>query len=140
MLKAIGHRIIVKPDAPATESLGGLILPEDRDHVAVSGTVVSLGPGGDMVRFRARQQAITECLVVLEQWSLTFQHPSSLTIAKEEVARLLGTPPNDREIAVGDRVVFPEEAGVNISEDGERYVVLNEDDVAVIVAEEAEAA
>ena len=139
-LRPTGHRILVQPDEQPEQSAGGLILPQDHDHMPVSGTVVALGPGGSQVRYRARQQGIRDCCEVLE--SIVRQHGdwTVLRLALNEMAGMLGTTEIEREIAVGDRVVYPAESGLVFTQDGQQYIILNEDDVAVVVADEVVAA
>lgn len=139
-MRPLGHRIFVKPDTQPDTSDSGLVLPQDRDHVPVSGTVISVGPGGDQMRFRARQRAIKDCCEAIEGVIQTFGHLSALIVAREHVAALLGTSEPEREIHVGDRVAYPMESGLRLTEDGEEYIILNEDDVAVIVEEGERAA
>ena len=127
-----GHRILVKPDPLPETTASGLILPQDSDHVPVSGTVVSLGPGGSLVRYQARQRAIRDCAEIIESTIRTFGNITALQIARDEVAGMLGTADPVHELHVGDRVVFPTECGLAVNEDGEAYVILNEDDVAAV--------
>lgn len=135
-LRPLGHRILVQPDEQPGQTVGGIILPEDRDHVPVSGTVVALGPGGPQLRYKARQRAIQDCLEIIEsaisQWSAI----APLTLVRDEIAGRLGTSDPEREVAVGDRVAYAAEVGLLFQEDGHDYIVVNEDDVAVIAAEE----
>lgn len=138
-LRPLGHRILVKPDEQPDASESGLILPQDRDHIPVSGTVVELGPGGNQMRYRSRQRAIKDCLEVVESTIRTFGHISALQILRDEMAALLGTSEPEREVHVGDRVAYAAASGIDITEDGEHYIILMEDDVAVLVAEEAAA-
>lgn len=135
-LRPIGHRILVKPDAQPDETVSGLILPQDHDHVPVSGTVVAVGPGGSQVRYQARQRAIRDCVEVVESTTRQFGPFAALQILREEVSALLGTSDPTREAQVGDRVAFAQESGLKMSEDGEDYIILNEDDVVVMVNEE----
>ena len=139
-LRPLGHRILVKPDAPPEASQSGLILPQDRDHVPVSGTVVELGPGGNQMRYRTRQRAISDCLEVIESACQSYGHWTVLQLVRENVAGLLGTSEPEREIHVGDRVVFGFAAGITMTDDGEEYIMLNEDDVGVLVDESEVAA
>lgn len=139
-LHPIGHRILVQPDEQLDQTDSGLILIENRDHVATSGTVVALGPGGSLVKYQARQRALKDALDILRDCEIEWNYPASLQIARENVARLLGTAHPERDLAVGDRVVFPDDVGHRTVVDGTEYLVLNEDDVAVLVAEESEAA
>lgn len=135
-VRPLGHRILVRPDAQADETESGLILPTNRDHVATSGTVVALGDGGSLLRFQARQQAIKTCLDVIRDAEIEWNYPASLQVVREDVSRLLGTSAPERDLAIGDRVMFPDDVGHKTVVDGVEYVVLNEDDVAVIVNEQ----
>lgn len=138
-VRPLGHRVLVKPDEQPSESAGGLILPQDHDHVPMSGTVVALGPGGSQVRYRARQAAIKDCCEVLESAIRMFGSTSALLVARDEVAGLLGTTDVEREIRIGDRVAYAAESGLLFTQDGEQFIILNEDDVVVVV-EDAEVA
>jgi len=132
---AIGHKLIVRPDVPDTTTASGLILPDDRDVVATSGEVVSIGPDGSEQNYRARQEAIRDCLKLVQEHEAEWNFPASLQVTREDMARLLRTAP-DCDVKVGDRVVFPAECGLNMTVDGERYVILNIDDVCVVMSEE----
>lgn len=135
---ALGSRLIVKPDPPDETSDGGLILPDDRDHVPVTGVVVSIGPDGTESNYRARQTAIREALNVVEDAEISYGPSNALAIAREEIARLLGTGAH-ADVSLGDRVVFPVEAGLAMTVDGEDYVVIQADDVCVILPDEVTA-
>lgn len=139
-LRPLGHRILVKPDAQPERSGSGLILPQDHDHIPSSGTVVALGEGGPQGKYRARQRALQMALDVIVECEETFNFPASLQVCRENVARLLGSADPQREIQVGDRVAYAVEVGLKLVEDGTEYIILNEDDVAVLVADEQEAA
>jgi co-chaperonin GroES (HSP10) len=134
-LKPVGHRIAVIPDTQPDTTASGLILPEDRDHVPVSGTVVALGPGGSQIRYRARQRAIRDCCEILESTMRTFGNLACLTLARDEMAGMLASTDPEREMHIGDRVAFAAEAGLTVTMDGQPYIVLCEDDVAVLAQE-----
>lgn len=134
-----GHRILVLPDEQPDASIGGIVLPQDHDHVPVSGTVVALGPGGSQMRYAARQRAVHDCCEVLESQIQRFGAMAALTLLRDEIAGLIGTSCPEREIQVGDRVAYPDDAGLKLTEDGQVYILLNEDDVAVVITEEAAA-
>lgn len=140
MLRPTGHRVLVKPDPPPETTTTGLVLPQDHDHVPVSGVVYALGPGGSLVRYQARQRALTDCAEIVESALRTFGPLSALQIARDEIAGMLGTSDPVRELHVWDRVVFPAEAGLVLQEDGETFILINEDDVVAVAAAESEAA
>lgn len=128
MLQPLGHRVLVKPDAQPDESAGGLVLPEDRDHVPVSGQIVALGPGGSLVRFKARQRGLQAALKLLEP----ITDDDTIGPAREEIQALLNTPDPERDLKVGDYVVFPAEVGHIVEHDGEQFILVNEDDVVAL--------
>ena len=135
----LGDRILVKPDAQPERSDDGILLPQEHDHVPVSGVIVALGPGGSAIRCRVRQRAIRDCLEILESSIRTFGPLSALQIAREEMGGMLGSSDPERVLHIGDRVVFPAEVGLSVTEDGEAFIILNEDDVAAIDAAEVAA-
>lgn len=124
-----GHRILIQPDAPPTQSASGLILPADRDHVPVSGTVIALGTGPARDQ-RIRAACIARCIAIVEELAEMGVHGldviAELRRYKNDIERL------GHLVAVGDRVVYPVDAGLALSEDGADYILLNEDDVIVI--------
>jgi co-chaperonin GroES (HSP10) len=128
VLQPLGHRVLVKPDAQPDESAGGLVLPEDRDHVPVSGQIVALGPGGSLVRFKARQRGLQAALKLLEP----ITDDDTIGPAREEIQALLNTPDPERDLKVGDYVVFPAEVGHIVEHDGEQFILVNEDDVVAL--------
>lgn len=138
-LRPTGHRVLIQPDPQPECSESGLVLPNDRDHVPVSGTVVAIGPGGSQIRYAARQRAIKDCAEIVESALVQWGAIAPLLLVRDEIAGLLGTTHPAREIAVGDRVAYAAESGLCLTEDGTDYILLNEDDVAVLVADEVAA-
>ena len=128
MLKPLGNRILVQPDAPAESTDSGLVLPQDRDHIPMSGTVVAVG-NGPARDAKIRATAIKRCISMVED--------------VDEVAALrayLAQAERFDSLNVGDRVAYPVECGSVLTEDGISYIVLNEDDVVVLVTEQEAAA
>jgi co-chaperonin GroES (HSP10) len=129
MLKPLGHRILVQPDAPAEETDSGLVLPQDRDHIPMSGTVVAVG-NGPARDAKIRAAAIKRCISMVED----VDEVAALRAYLAEAERFADS------LAVGDRVAYPIECGSVLTEDGISYIVLNEDDVVVLVTEQEAAA
>jgi co-chaperonin GroES (HSP10) len=130
MLKPTGHRILIQPDEQPEQD-GAILLPQHRDFVSTSGTVIALGPRGSKVRWEARQRALREAadaLIRCEAW----------TGYVNEVLKLIGSPDPEHDVSIGDRVAFDSESGLRLVQDGIEYLILDEDDVVVIV-EESEA-
>ncbi len=126
-MKPLGHRILIQPDAEPTRD-GLILLPEHRDFVATSGTVIALGPGGSRLRYAARQRAIADAA----EWMARQGYERLATGLRTAFAK---SPDWDREIAVGDRVAFAADSGVAITQDGVPYLLIEEDDLIVLVEE-----
>lgn len=126
-LQPLGNRVLICPDGPP-ESDGLIVMPEIADRVPVSGTVAALGPGGSRQRFKARQRAIAAAADLIEE--------GDGYLARRIREELLNTPDPHRDIAVGDRVVFPAEVGFKVAYDGTEYLLVDEDDVAIVERED----
>ena len=135
-LRPTGFRILVKPDAQKTETDSGLVLLKDRHHIPVSGTVVAIGNGSER-EHQERVRVLKEALTIVEKLAVTFQHPAPLQMAYQDIDRYLAKQKvEEPDIKLWDRVVFPTTAGQQVTEDGEDYVLLNEDDVLAVVSED----
>lgn len=137
----LGHRVLIKPDPqPTVES--GIVLPEHRDWVSTSGTVVQVGPGHSKMRFDARQRAIQACLDAIQKphGSTNDWFHAGIKIATERCVALLATVDPVSDVQVGDRVAFDADHGVAITVGEEQFLILNQDDVVIIVQEAEEAA
>ncbi len=134
MLQPLGHRVLVKPDAQPDESAGGLVLPEDRDHVPVSGQIVALGPGGSLVRFKARQRGIQAAWDAVDSiiWEENEISSQVISTVLSIIGTMKNTPDPERDLKVGDYVVFPAEVGHIVEHDGEQFILVNEDDVVAL--------
>lgn len=137
----LGHRVLIAPD-PQPASQGGIELPQDRQWVSTSGTVVQVGPGRSKLRYDARQRAIEACLeaIAREHGSTNDWFHAGLRAATERIKALEGTVDPECDVQVGDRVAFSPDHGERMTFDGEDYLILNQDDVIVIVSEAEEAA
>lgn len=138
-VRVLGHRVLIKPDTPETETESGLVLPEDRDHVATSGTVVAIGEDGSEQGYRAYQQGVRDCLAVIQCQESEWNFPASLQVTREEVAKMLRRHP-DYDIGVGDRALFPADAGQDVTIAGESYILMPIDDVLATVSASERAA
>lgn len=139
MMKPLGHRVLVKPDEQPEASESGLIqLPQDRDHVACSGTVVAVGNGSQLIR-EARQRAFRDAIAALKAEDVWDYYGVLENEAYPLLEMMADAPCQTPSVQVGDRVVIPVEAGMNVSEDGVQYVIVNEDDLVIIVDDEAAA-
>ena len=137
MMRPTGHRVLVKPDEAEMQTPSGLFVPDSSEVLPVSGTVTALGPGGHRGRYQARQRAVDACI---QAYLNTEPDPTSMREVLPALKALRGTCDPVREIAVGARVVFPIECGFAITYDGEAYLLVDEDDCAVVIEEVAHVA
>ena len=131
MIRPTGHRVLIQPDEQP-ESEGDILLPQHREFVATSGTVIAIGPRGSRIRWDARQRALREVIAEIGKYG------QDRTV--NLVAKMLGSPDPEHEVKVGDRVAFDSESGLRLVESGVEYLILDEDDVVVIVEEKESAA
>ena len=141
-MKVLGHRVLIRPDAQPSQTDSGIILTEDREFVATSGTVVQVGAGGSPRDYAVRQRAIRACVdaIAREHGSTNEWFHSGIQQATQRVTALLGTYEPSPELHVGDRVAFDADSGHRITVGGEQFLILNYDDALHIVAEAEEAA
>jgi co-chaperonin GroES (HSP10) len=125
-VRPTGHRVLIQPDEQPEQD-GAILLPQDREFIATSGTVIAIGPRGSRIRWEARQRALREVIAEIGKYG------QDRTV--NLVAKMLGSPDPEHEITVGDRVAFDSESGLRLSENGVTYLILDEDDVVVIVEE-----
>lgn len=140
-MKVLGHRVLIRPDEqPASEGL--IVLPQDREFIATSGTVVQVGAGGSKLAYDARQRALRAALdaIAREHGSTNEWFHSGIKQATQRVAALLGTYDPPADLQAGDRVAFDADSGFRVTIGGEPYLILNHDDALLIVAEAEEAA
>lgn len=137
----LGHRVLIKPD-PQPASQGGIELPQDREWVATSGTIVQVGPGGSKLKYDARQRALRAALdaITRAHGSTKEWFHAGIQQATQRVTALLGTCDPQPDVQVGERVAFSPDHGERLSVDGEDFLILNQDDVIVMLEEAEEAA
>jgi co-chaperonin GroES (HSP10) len=131
VLHPLGNRVLIKPDAQPTQSDGGLILLETRHYVPMSGEVVAIARGPQSAH-RLRTATIARCQRILDEvadrvpaGALHVElHKAFASYAMEQC-----TLPSVFE---GDQVCFAYTAGHDVTIDGERFVLLNEDDLEAV--------
>lgn len=127
-LTPLGHRVLIRPDEQPTESEGGIVLPEDRHHVSMSGTVVAVGRGSAQLA-QAREKTARKCL--------QFVQDEKAADAIRKLIQAFHALDPTQTVSVGDRVAYPVDAGLTLTENGQQYIIMNEDDVVVLVEESA---
>lgn len=127
-LRPLGHRLLIRPDRPVEQTTGGIHIPQAyQDTPAMSGIVVRTGDGHLRDR-QIRKAAIARCMRLIDDADVEAATPAeALILAKEEMARYLREAEALDSVAeVGQRVIFPMEAGHDIvlGEDTENSVVI----------------
>ena len=135
-MKVLGHRVLIRPDAQPSQTDSGIILTEDREFVATSGTVVQVGAGGSEMAYKVRQRAIRAVIDGVENLG---DDDISMTVMPLLFGMLHTADPSP-ELRAGDRVAFDADSGHRITVGGEQFLILNYDDALHIVEEAEEAA
>jgi len=136
-IKPIGHRIVVQPDAPVTETASGFVIPDAyADTPPMSGIVLRVGDGPARDK-HIRARAIARCLAILNDATVEAASPlEALRITQDEIARYLRDASELGPVCeVGQRVIFPMEAGHEIvlnEATDESVVILSEDSVLAV--------
>jgi co-chaperonin GroES (HSP10) len=133
MMRLLGSRVLVAlPPKPAEYiSASGLVLPKDPDSTFTEtrGIVMQLGDKSSTVD-------LDEARAAVHAWFLEDQGPNYMgpTHVRDSVDRvLMKMQPAAFDAQVGDCILFPPTAGVNICRDGIDYVILDESDILGIV-------
>jgi chaperonin GroES len=110
-LQLKGNFILVKPDEAEERTASGIILPEQtRENqrlTGMTGTVVAVGDG---------------------TWVEKMQ------IDGDRVVRNFEKQPIDSEIQINARVLFPKYAGMEISVEGVKYLLVKEFDIQAVIS------
>jgi co-chaperonin GroES (HSP10) len=144
-LRPLGHRLVILPDQPVTETESGLYIPDAyQDTPAMSGIVQRVGDGSFRDR-RIRTASIARCLSILETaYESSSSGVEAFATAREEMARYMADIEDVPHVAeAGQRVIFPMEAGheIVLGEDTEGAVVIvSEDSILAVYDNEVAAA
>lgn len=139
-LVPIRGNVIVQPDPVATHTDGGLLIPETASMPPpMSGTVLRVSDL-DQRLLRSRVATVAHCLRLLDTHGSAKVCCSQVRDAMTDYMRGLANDTDAAAVKVGDRVVFPMEAGhqLTIGEDLEGSVlVIPQDALLAIVPAEA---
>jgi co-chaperonin GroES (HSP10) len=143
-LRPLGHRIIVKPEPAASQSLGGLYIPETAGQPpAMSGTVIAVADGPARAH-KVRERVVKDLSKLVTETYERISPRLSFAWSAETLALAIGVAFNDylqaraglSEVNVGDFVCFAYTVGSTIVVDGEECIVLAEDDISAVWAPE----
>lgn len=137
MLRPLGHRLLVRPDPAPTHSEGGILIPDVYAvHPPMSGRVIRQGDGSKRDR-ELRRATIAHCLAILDEADKeAATGREAILIARDELRRYMARAERRHVCEVGDRVLFPMEAGHEIvlgERTEEAVVILDEDSVLAVV-------
>ena len=133
MLIPLKNRVLVQPDTAPTESESGLLILPDAAHrdPVMSGTVLAVGRGPASAH-KVRQATIVRCVRIVEDVA---KRTSRSTLCAEIVQALTAyelEPVNLSEIKEGDTVCFPFTVGTEIQVDGQRAILVDEEQLAAV--------
>jgi co-chaperonin GroES (HSP10) len=143
VIRPVGPRIAVKPDRRPETTESGFIIPQSAYvEPPMSGVVIAVGDWPATLR-RVYARAVKDAIDCVNghpdagRWSTRYD-------VAEDLGKLLMEAPNpEHHVNVGDRVLFPMEAGheIILNEDtDDAIVILNEDSVLAVLAVEESAA
>lgn len=133
MLRPIGNRILVKPEANDDTTASGLVLVEHRKPETM-GTVIAVGPCAHPLKAEADALARKLEYIVGPDGSFAYVDGDQDLIA--DAANLLrDVTRKEPSVQIGDLVVFSWTAGreVSLDDTGDRYLIMTEDDVLAVI-------
>jgi co-chaperonin GroES (HSP10) len=132
MFRPIRNRVLVRPDAPEAESAGGILIPEKaQDTIAMSGEVIALGPECKGPSYRIRADVLADVEHCIERVAgRVVSHDWPEELRTELRALLCGYFDVSQDVTIGAQVCFPYTAGTDIGADGERLILVSENDLA----------
>ena len=127
MLRPIGNRVLVKPEANDDTTDSGLILVEHRKPETM-GTVVAVGPCSHPLKAEAERLA---CMI--ENRFLSFDGDDTSYLL-DAASMLRDVTRKEPLVKAGDLVLFPWTAGREVTlNDDERYLMMTEDDILAVL-------
>lgn len=131
--------IAVRPDPLPDETEGGIVRPGAYAYAPpVSGTVVAIGQGVREAT-RRRKAIITRCLQIVEDADDAVTKDEAITRIRDGLVGYLRSDEDVHACAVGQRVIFPPEAGKEVVlGDSEEHtlVMLAEDELLAVYDKE----
>ena len=144
MIQPLANRVLVKPDPPPDVTDSGIVIPDNAQaskDFDMSGTVIRVGTGPASAH-RVREAMIARFHKIVDDLFGVTEFSDSGPVY---VARRFHSALNDMaamnlsEVQVGDHVAFPYTAGTVLVVDGERYLLMNEDQIVAILDREVAA-
>lgn len=138
----VGHRVLVRPDQPATQSEGGILIPDAyRETPAMSGIVLRVG-NGYLRDQRMRSVTIARAMGLMDEARAdAATGAEAIAVWRDLMQRWLREIEACASICeVGQRVIFPMEAGheIVLGEDTDESVVIVSEESILAVYDAAE--
>jgi len=135
VIQPLANRVLVKPDPAPDVTASGLVIPDNAiaaKNFEMSGTVVTVGKGPASAH-RVREAMIARFHALIDQ--VEEQQPSSCVCAtlRRRVNEWGMALVDLSEVHPGDHVAFPYTVGTVIEVDGERHLLMNEDQIVAIL-------
>lgn len=135
MITPLANRVLIKPDPRVEQTASGLVIPGNVDQgFDMAGTVVTVGHGP------ASAHRVREAMLAKFRMLVTNSQAPPVTATWLQARINAMAEANLSEIRVGDHVAFPYTAGTVLEIDGERYLLMNEDQIVAILGREEDAA
>lgn len=134
MIQPLANRVLIKPDAAPTVTESGLFIPDNAvqsKNFEMSGTVVRTGTGPASAH-RVREAMIARFHKLIDE---AFIDGALIADIPRQLRRELNNlaMQNVSEVQPGDHVAFPYTVGEVLEVDGERYLLMTEDQISAVL-------
>jgi co-chaperonin GroES (HSP10) len=138
VITPLANRVLIKPDPPPEQTASGLHIPDNASSTKdfeMAGTVVKVG-NGPASAHRVRAAMIARFHKLIDVNTLLFEDHFYVLDMHARLNALEAQTQNLSELAPGDHVAFPYTAGTVVELDGERYLLMPEDQIVAILDRE----
>lgn len=123
MIRPLGDRVLIKPEANPNTTESGLVLVEQKQPEQI-GTVVSVGLCSHPLK--AEAEALAEKLDAVDLWA------AGETVGSDAAHMLRDLVRRTPDVKVGDFVLFSWASGQELQIDDERYLLMRESDILAV--------
>jgi len=135
VIRPLAGRVLIKPDTQAKETASGLAIPDSYFEYEMSGRVVQIGDGPASAH-NVRRATLQSVLKVIDRVAVGRAMCTELMAVKADVQQKLALADQLAEVREGDHVAFPYTAGTVMDVDGQRYLLMNEDQIVAVLEAE----
>lgn len=134
MIQPLANRVLIKPDPAPTVTESGLFIPDNATQskdFEMSGTVIRTGTGPASAQ-RVREAMIARFHKIVDEACRSWDHAEDIASSLRGALREMDAQ-NVSEVQPGDHVAFPYTVGTVIDVDGERMLLMNEDQIVAVL-------